>query len=221
MEGARGRTQEGSGIGLALVRELVRLHGGDVRVASLLGRGSTFTVTIPLGTSHLPEERIGTSESEPSATQSAIPYVEEALRWLPESPGSSQPHLGTETGSGTGGTARLDPPAGRPASGDRPRILLADDNSDMRSYVQRQLYQTTPQTLLRAAGHGGPPPLSLRPEPRRPAFRTRHRPRHNRGRLSAHDRTQKPTRTERSTSTSYPLPRLLSAHSRGSPMPKT
>ena len=54
VEGAKGRTQEGSGIGLALVRELVRLHGGEVRVESHLGQGSTFFVTLPLGTSHLP-----------------------------------------------------------------------------------------------------------------------------------------------------------------------
>src|SRR6185312_8479026 len=49
VEGARGRTHEGTGIGLALVQELVKLHGGEARAGSVLGQGSTFTVTLPLG----------------------------------------------------------------------------------------------------------------------------------------------------------------------------
>src|SRR5262249_25927667 len=58
VESSRGRTFEGTGIGLALVRELARLHGGTVEVTSSLGTGSTFTVTIPLGKDHLPADRI-------------------------------------------------------------------------------------------------------------------------------------------------------------------
>jgi len=55
---SRARTFEGTGIGLALVRELAKLHGGTVQVTSSLGRGSTFTVGIPLGKDHLPANRI-------------------------------------------------------------------------------------------------------------------------------------------------------------------
>ena len=54
VKNARGRSFEGSGIGLAFVKELVRLHGGDVSVQSTVGRGSAFLVTIPLGSAHLP-----------------------------------------------------------------------------------------------------------------------------------------------------------------------
>ena len=54
----RARTHEGTGIGLALVQELARLHGGGVTVESEEGRGTTFTVTIRTGTAHLPPERI-------------------------------------------------------------------------------------------------------------------------------------------------------------------
>ena len=55
---SRARTHEGTGIGLALVQELARLHGGGVTVTSQEGRGTSFTVTIRTGTSHLPSERI-------------------------------------------------------------------------------------------------------------------------------------------------------------------
>src|SRR5262249_38097483 len=47
VRGTEGRTHEGTGIGLALVSELVKLHGGRVSVESTLGRGSRFTVRIP------------------------------------------------------------------------------------------------------------------------------------------------------------------------------
>jgi signal transduction histidine kinase len=56
VKGARGRSYEGSGIGLALVQELVKLHGGAVRVKSEVGKGSTFTVSIPTGSAHLPAD---------------------------------------------------------------------------------------------------------------------------------------------------------------------
>ncbi len=59
VKGARGRSYEGSGIGLALVQELVKLHGGTVRVKSEVGQGTTFTVSIPTGSAHLPADRLG------------------------------------------------------------------------------------------------------------------------------------------------------------------
>src|SRR5690606_16780624 len=55
---ARARSHEGTGIGLALVQELARLHGGSVEVASEAGRGTTFTILLPLGSAHLPADRI-------------------------------------------------------------------------------------------------------------------------------------------------------------------
>ena len=60
VEGARGRTFEGTGIGLALVKELVQLHHGTVRAASGVGEGSVFIVSIPLGRAHLAPDRLGT-----------------------------------------------------------------------------------------------------------------------------------------------------------------
>ena len=59
VKGANSRTHEGTGIGLALVQELVRLHGGAVHIESQEGKGSTFTVTIRAGYAHLPSDRLG------------------------------------------------------------------------------------------------------------------------------------------------------------------
>ena len=131
--GARGRTQEGTGIGLALVQELVQLHGGSVRVESALGRGSTFCVSIPTGMAHLPADRIGGRRTLTSTALGARPYVEEVLRWLPQ---DASP-LGPPPDRGTGpDDLRLSPTA---AGGQRARIVWADDNADMRDYVQRLL----------------------------------------------------------------------------------
>src|SRR5712671_985696 len=77
IEGTLARTYEGTGIGLAFVQELISLHGGDVRVESALGQGSTFMVTIPRGTAHLPMERIQAARSIASTGVRAAVYAEE------------------------------------------------------------------------------------------------------------------------------------------------
>jgi PAS domain S-box-containing protein len=85
VKGAQGRSIEGSGIGLSLVQELVRLHSGTVKVTSILGQGSCFTVSIPTGYAHLPQDRVSLTQTPVTPMVSeASAYVEEALRWLPE-----------------------------------------------------------------------------------------------------------------------------------------
>lgn len=118
--GTRSRSHEGSGIGLALVAEIVRLHGGDVTVASDMGRGTTFDVRIPLGKEHLASERLGSAAASPTASTVASPYVQEALRWSSED----------LAGAGTAPEA---------ADADRARVLVADDNADMRDYLRKLL----------------------------------------------------------------------------------
>ncbi|HVZ43600.1 MAG TPA: ATP-binding protein, partial [Ramlibacter sp.] len=86
VEGARSRTHEGSGIGLALVQELARLHGGHASVESVQGAGSCFTVTIPAGVAHLDPARIGRAPGLTRTAVGAAAFVEEALRWLPGEP---------------------------------------------------------------------------------------------------------------------------------------
>lgn len=129
----RGRTHEGTGIGLALVSELAKLHGGSVGVESVPGGGSTFKVTVPLGKAHLPEERIA-EEGSPSSAMRPDAYVEEALRWLPLQFGADP---GREVPASPAASA-VPQPEEEDEKG-RPLVVLADDNSDLRSYVTRLL----------------------------------------------------------------------------------
>lgn len=130
VQGARSRTYEGSGIGLSLVQELVRLHGGTLGVTSTVGQGTQFTVTLPLGSAHLPAERLRHSEAErisaPRTQLSTaivrIPYLDNVLAGPP--------------------SALPSPTLPSPSSSTRSRILLVDDNADMLSYVQRLLSPT-------------------------------------------------------------------------------
>ncbi|MCI0355087.1 MAG: ATP-binding protein, partial [Acidobacteria bacterium] len=94
---ARARTHEGTGIGLALVQELVRLHGGQITVVSTIEAGTTFTVTIPTGTAHLPADRLGAPRSLASTALGADSYVGEALRWLPDPASSTLTPPGRDT----------------------------------------------------------------------------------------------------------------------------
>ena len=75
----RSRTHEGSGIGLALVHELVKLHGGSMQVESTVGQGTTFVVSVPLGEDHIASDRVGGDRAMTSTATGATPFVEEAL----------------------------------------------------------------------------------------------------------------------------------------------
>lgn len=145
VKGVKGRTFEGTGIGLSLVQELVQMHGGTIAVDSTFGQGSTFTVQLPTGTAHLPLDCLNASQSSVSTASGAMSYVEEALGWLPK-----------ET---------LEEEEFSPASS--ARILLVDDNTDMRNYLRRILSEyykvdvaIDGETAL-AAAYNDPPDLIL------------------------------------------------------------
>ncbi|MFN6561327.1 MAG: ATP-binding protein [Nostoc sp. ChiSLP01] len=134
---AKARTHEGSGIGLALVQELIKLHGGTVDVSSTVGQGSCFTVTISLGTAHLQSDRlhrvvgdrITATRTLTSTALGAAPYVQEAERWIGEE-GEREKVKGEKDFS---------PPDPLPLTLSPSRVLIVDDNADMRDYLKRIL----------------------------------------------------------------------------------
>lgn len=120
-DGSSNRSYEGTGLGLALVNALVKLHGGQIEVRSIYGEGSTFTVAMPLGKRHLPSAQVietGESLQHHRATVELadidLPQVESEVTRMPD----------------------LNPESSR--------ILVVDDNPDLRAYVsnilQRQGY---------------------------------------------------------------------------------
>ena len=149
VERTRARSSEGSGIGLALVAELVALHGGQVTVDSELDLGSTFTVTLPgAGPVDAPagpvdadrsvqgDEAGGPARNGSSITPAA--FLAEVSRWADGA---------LSDGDGDGAEA--------PAAGLAPviegSILVVDDNADMRAYLRRLL---TPRFTVHTAIDG-------------------------------------------------------------------
>jgi PAS domain S-box-containing protein len=144
IENTRARSNEGSGIGLALVQELILLHGGTITASSAEGAGTTFTVRLPFGHAHLAADALVPPGHAVTVSATADPFVAEALRWLPsagrdgeDDTGARPVHEAVMPGSGAAASAQT----GRvlPA-----RVLVADDNADMREYLAR---------LLRTAGY--------------------------------------------------------------------
>ncbi|HYH95519.1 ATP-binding protein [Hyalangium sp.] len=128
VEGARARSHEGSGIGLALVKELVGLHKGRVDVDSEGDRGSVFTISLPLGHGHLPADQraVPGAQAAEAETARADSYVQEVLGWLRQE--DETPSLQGDLKSVHGeSTQRLG------------RVLVADDNADLRDYLTRTL----------------------------------------------------------------------------------
>lgn len=118
VSGAKSRSYEGTGIGLSLVRELVHIHKGEISVQSTLNQGTTFSITLPKGKSHLPAEMVS-QKSLPFDKKGASFYLEEASQWIsPEAPEK------TETTSAASSA----------------RILVVDDNVGLRAYIHSILH---------------------------------------------------------------------------------
>jgi signal transduction histidine kinase len=134
VENVTGRTYEGSGIGLSLVKELVHLHEGNITVTSRQGKGSEFTITIPTGKAHLPANQVSDKETDAAVTLDNS-FIEEAATLI---------DLSLSENSKTA------------ADGEKPAIMVVDDNADMRSYftslLQKQYTVFTADNGLQAVG---------------------------------------------------------------------
>ncbi|GAA4609307.1 PAS domain S-box-containing protein [Actinoplanes octamycinicus] len=115
IDNARSRSHEGSGIGLALVKELVGLHDGTITADSEPGKGTVFTIRLPFGSGPVVADGAATAVSA-----TVEPFLQEANRWLP-------------------GDALLETPVASGPAGDAADVVVADDNADMRDYLTRLL----------------------------------------------------------------------------------
>ena len=104
----------GSGIGLALVQRLVDLHHGQINLQSEPGKGSTFTVLLPLSLSSYSQEEIGNSNpSEIHTSNSPDMFIVDMEKQEEET---------TE-----------------PSEKKRSRLLIAEDNDEVRTYMKNGL----------------------------------------------------------------------------------
>lgn len=122
------RRHEGTGIGLALAKELVALHEGTLQLASTVGEGSTFTVSLA---------RLSGAEALAAARR--LP-VNDARATTPVPVDDEPPARARGTAEPVGPTAD-DDEASLPDAVDRTTVLLVDDNADVRAFVRSLLRQ--------------------------------------------------------------------------------
>ena len=161
-EGSANRSYEGSGLGLALVKELVELHGGQVSVESVYGEKSTFTVWLPTGTTHLPLDQVLEVPVEVQVRRAAVeladlelvePSLEEAWGTI-DTTSSSVEVQSTESLVASSSIPTLHSPRSTPHS-PRPSILVVDDNPDLRTYVSNILHSCGYQVHMACNGAEG------------------------------------------------------------------
>ncbi len=124
-EGSANRSYEGTGLGLALVKELVELHGGTVSVDSIYGKGTTFTIELKTGSAHLPASQIVNVQAELQSNRAAVELADLEIELQDEQKPALIP----------------DPDKAREWNEHQASVLVVDDNPDLRSYVSSILRQ--------------------------------------------------------------------------------
>lgn len=146
-EGSENRSYEGSGLGLALVKELVELHGGKVTVESAYGEGTTFTLWLVTGNAHLPTQQVLESSVELNISRASVELADLELV-EPSIDVENLPLLPTnETQNG------LNTPPTTLKTGHS--ILVVDDNRDLRNYVAGILRRHGYQVQTASNGYEG------------------------------------------------------------------
>lgn len=113
-DGSITRTREGMGLGLALAKELTDLHGGEIRSASVVGHGTTFTVLLPKGRAHLAEDEIVMLSSDGGlASYAGVNALVRRAPTVPEAMASTDEEMNT--------------------------VLVVEDNTELRDYIATHL----------------------------------------------------------------------------------
>jgi DNA-binding response OmpR family regulator/anti-sigma regulatory factor (Ser/Thr protein kinase) len=154
VDGSETRRYAGTGIGLALVKSHVELHGGTVDVQSEQGKGTTFTISLPRGKAHLvPDQVRETSDTEATTRLREHQLVEfqvdpeEELEPVPTAHEAHRTQV--DDRSATDGGDSLS--SMMELNGTKPRVLVVDDNADMRGYLASIL---SPKYEVRTAKDG-------------------------------------------------------------------
>lgn len=125
-DGSQTRAHEGSGIGLALVHELVQLHRGYIQVESETGKGTVFTIRLPMGAAHLSPDEIVIPTENKAAVVSGAPDATAAF--IPENSDANSPNISEKAND-----------ASTNGKHERPLVLVVEDHPDLRGYIREVL----------------------------------------------------------------------------------
>jgi len=147
-DGSASRSHEGSGLGLSLVKELVEMHSGQVTVESIYGEGTTFSVWLQIGTTHLPTDQIIEIPAEIEQSRAQVELADVETDPLQQSENPLPPELA------------IAPIPTLPAAPGQPQpaiatILVVEDNADMRNYVSGVLQRMGHKILTARNGAEG------------------------------------------------------------------